>query len=84
MATPGGVATKLADLARDGVVWTRREFADDVNGIGAPILGPDGAAVGAINVYGPTYRFPGDRPEAEIGRLVSDACGRIAARLTDR
>jgi len=72
---------KLADLRRDGVTWTVREFADDVTGIGAPILGPDGEAVGAINVYGPTYRFPGQRSSDDIAAAVLDSCARIATRL---
>lgn len=71
---------KLADVRRHGVVWTLQEFADDVNGVGAPILGPDGEAVGAINVYGPTYRFPGD-DVAAIEAAVLDAAQRIATRL---
>ena len=83
VTTAKGIRRKLAELRSDGVVWTIGEFAEDVNGAGAPILNPDGDAVGAINVYGPTYRFPGARPLQEIADLVIDACERIQTRLTD-
>jgi IclR family acetate operon transcriptional repressor len=81
VTTAAGVGRKLEELSTAGVVWTRQEFADDVNGVGAPILGPTGEAVGAINIYGPTYRFPGDVSESTVAATVTDACDRIATRL---
>ncbi|MEM7140110.1 MAG: IclR family transcriptional regulator [Actinomycetota bacterium] len=80
VTTPSGVREKLAELDRDGVVWTIQEFSDDVNGVGVPILGPDGTAIGAINVYGPTYRFPTDDIDG-INAAMIDAAQRIATRL---
>lgn len=76
-----GLQRKLTQLGQDGVVWTIQEFSDDVAGIGAPIMGPEHEAVGAINVYGPTFRFPGERDPAEIAAIVKESCARIAARL---
>ena len=81
MTTAAGIGRKLEELSTAGVVWTRQEFADDVNGVGAPILGPTGEAVGAIDIYGPTYRFPGDVSESTVAATVTDACDRIATRL---
>ena len=81
VTTLGGLRHKLETLRRSGVVWTVQEFADDVTGIGAPIIGPDGEAVGAINVYGPAYRFPGEQASDEIAAAVIDACTRIATRF---
>ena len=81
VTTLAGLHRKLDGLRREGVVWTIREFADEVTGIGAPILGPDGKAVGAINVYGPAYRFPGEQVPTEIAAAVIDACARIATRF---
>ncbi len=62
-------------------VWTRLEFADDVNGAAAPVYGPDGSVIAAVNLYGPSYRFPGDRPEAAIGALLAEAGRRISDHL---
>lgn len=72
---------KLDGLASSGVVWTLQEFSDDVNGIGAVVRSADGAAVGAVNAYGPNYRFPGDRTRAEIATAVLATCERIGERL---
>ena len=76
-----GLRRKHDELATTGVVWTLQEFADDVNGAGAPILGPGDDAVGAINVYGPTFRLPGRRTSNEISEPLIEACERIGARL---
>ena len=81
VTTAAGVGRKLEELSTAGVVWTRQEFADDVNGVGAPILGPTGEAVGAINISGPVYRFPGSRPESEIVDELVSACRQIGNRL---
>ena len=81
--TADAIASRMAELAATGVVWTLQDFAEDVNGIGTAITGPNGDLVGAINVYGPTYRFPGDRRRDDITAAVRDACDRIAARLAD-
>lgn len=62
-------------------VWTHLEFADDVNGAAAPIYGADGSIVAAVNLYGPTYRFPGDRSEQAIGELLAAAGRKISAHL---
>lgn len=77
--TSDGARRKLAQLRADGVTWTLQEFADDVNGVAAPIYTPDGAVVGAINVYGPSYRFPGAR--VDVAATMIDTAERIGGRL---
>ncbi len=62
-------------------VWTRLEFADDVNGAAAPVYGPDGTIVAAVNLYGPSYRFPGDRSEVVVGNRLAEAGRRISDHL---
>lgn len=81
VATLPDLRRRMIHIRDNGVVWTLREFSDDVNGVGAPIIGPDGEAIGAINVYGPDYRFPGPRPLDEITDPLIEACARISARL---
>ena len=73
--------TRMQQVRADGFAWTRAEYADEVDGVAAPIHGPGEGAVGALTVYGPTYRFPGaDRP-GSVGRIVVDAADRVAAHL---
>ncbi len=73
---------RMGDVHDHGVVWTLQEFSDDVNGVGAPIIGPGGDAIGAINLYGPDYRFPGTRSLDEITAPLIDACARIGDQLS--
>ena len=78
---PIELKARMAEVRRDGFAWTRAEFAEEVNGIAAPILDGGGEAVGAINISGPTYRFPGDRAEGEIVDELLSACQQISNRL---
>lgn len=66
----------------DDYAWTRGEFVDDLNGVAAPIRGPSGGIVAAVNLYGPAYRFPGDRGEAETGELLAAVGRQISTQLT--
>ena len=73
--------SRMELVRRDGYAWTRAEFSEEVNGVAAPIHDRDGLAVGAINISGPIYRFPGDRPESEIVDDLVSACRQIGNRL---
>ncbi len=79
--TGDGIRARTAQIRADGFVWTPQEFADDVNGVAAAIIGPNGRAVGAITVYGPVFRFPGDRSPESIEEPLGKACVRISTRL---
>lgn len=77
---PKSVQHRLANWS--GYVWTLKEFASDVHGVAAPVRGPDGAIVAAVNLYGPSYRFPGDRSPDEIGELLVTAGESISRHLS--
>ncbi len=77
----GDLCERAARTRAERVVWTPQEFSEDVNGVGAAIIGPDGRAIGAINVYGPVFRFPADRSRESIEAILIDACARIGSRL---
>ncbi len=79
--TRDGLDTKFRNMSKHGIVWTRQEFSDDVTGVAAVIRTSANDVVGALNAYGPDYRFPGDRPEAEIAAVLIDACEKIGDRL---
>ncbi|MGI9602045.1 MAG: IclR family transcriptional regulator [Acidimicrobiales bacterium] len=79
---PALLEQRLEEARLDGVAWTIDEFADDISAVAAPVLGPTGAAVAAIPVHGPSYRFPGDRPADEVAGLVRAAADRVGALLT--
>lgn len=72
---------RITEVRRTGYAWTLGEFSAEINGVGAPILAPDGRAYGAVNVYGPAYRFPGERDPAQLGTAVIEVASQISARL---
>lgn len=72
---------RVRDVRRDGVAWTLGEFDAEINGVAAPIRDAAGSVVGAVNVSGPVFRFPGDRrPGDVVGPLVA-TCAQISERL---
>ncbi len=76
---PDVIRRRVADWG--GYVWTRLEFAADVNGVAAPVVDPAGSIAAAVNLYGPSYRFPGDRSEDDIGARLAEAGRRISRHL---
>lgn len=79
--TRDGLDTKFRNMSKHGIVWTRQEFSDDVTGAATVIRSSANTVVGALNAYGPDYRFPGDRPESEIEAVLKNACEKIGDRL---
>ncbi|HEY0444169.1 MAG TPA: IclR family transcriptional regulator [Candidatus Limnocylindrales bacterium] len=79
-----GVALRerLAKVRSDGFAWVREEFAEGLSSVAAPIVGNAGtAAAAAVHVHGPSYRFPGNGRESEVGARVVEAAATISARL---
>lgn len=79
---PRDLRQRVARIRADGYAMTVGEFAADINGFGAAITANDGTAFGAINVYGPAFRFPGGRDPDQIGHRLVDAARTIASRLS--
>jgi|DEB0MinimDraft_10_1074344.scaffolds.fasta_scaffold04170_2 DNA-binding IclR family transcriptional regulator len=81
VTTLTGLRAKIDEVNRTQVVWTHQEFSDDVNGVGTPITDAAGTVRGALNAYGPSYRFPGSRAPEEIARKLIAAGQAIGTRL---
>lgn len=72
---------RLRDVRRDGVAWTLGEFDAEINGVAAPIRHHDGSVVGAVNVSGPVFRFPGERSLGDVVDPLVATCAQISERL---
>ena len=72
---------RVAKVRRAGVAWTIEEFDEDVNGVAVPVIDSSGVAIAAINISGPSYRFPGDAEPEALEALLTSACRQISARL---
>jgi DNA-binding IclR family transcriptional regulator len=68
---------RLTTVAEQGYAVAIEEFADGMNSVAAPVRSSDGRVIGAVHVYGPATRFPGDRDTHELGRMVKEAADKI-------
>jgi DNA-binding IclR family transcriptional regulator len=67
------VRRRIQRAAVDGWCWSHGDYQDGLSSIAAPVCSPDDRVVAAIYLYGPTYRFPGDRDAvSRFERVVSD------------
>lgn len=76
---PDELSERVHAARKVGYAWTFEEWAEGINGVAAPIHDPNDALVGAINLYGPAYRFPGEVDAAGLGRELTRTA-RLAAR----
>jgi DNA-binding IclR family transcriptional regulator len=74
---PQALRARLDEARRAGYAWAVDEFSNGLSSVAAAIRDGAGRAIASVHVYGPTYRFPGDRNTDEIGRLVVDTASRI-------
>lgn len=80
---PADLRRRLDEVRRAGVAWTIDELEPGISSVAAPVFGPDGSAVAALHVHGPSYRFPGPGSGASAAEAaVADAAHRLSARLT--
>jgi len=71
---------QLEEARRSGVAHTHEELEVGVDAIAAPVHGPDGDVVAAVDVSGPSHRLQADvRPELE--RLTREAAADLSRRL---
>jgi IclR family acetate operon transcriptional repressor len=82
LTDPAALRDRLAQVRADGFAWVREEFDVGINSVAAVVLAEDGAAVAAVHVHGPSYRFPSPEGESGISDLVVAAAGHVAVRLS--
>jgi DNA-binding IclR family transcriptional regulator len=78
---PARIRRRLANIRRQGYVWTIGEFDEGITSVAAPVVDARGATIAAIHCHGPGYRFPGDVDTDTITALVVDAARKLGATL---
>lgn len=68
---------RLREVRTTGYAIAVDEYADGLSSIAAPIRDAAGRVLGALHVYGPTYRFHAERDPKALGALVVDAAARV-------
>jgi len=73
--------SRLDGVRHDGYAWGREEFLDGITSLAAPVIDRAGEVVAALDVFGPSYRFPGDTDEAWLAARVKAAAVRVSRSL---
>jgi DNA-binding IclR family transcriptional regulator len=69
---------QLAEVRQTGLAHTHEELELGLDAMAAPVYGPEGDVVAAVDVSGPSQRLAG-RPE--LDRLTREAAGDLSRRL---
>jgi DNA-binding IclR family transcriptional regulator len=77
---PVVLRSQLSNVRKRGYAWAREEY-DEIAGVSAPIHDGAGAVVAAVNLYGPTFRFPPEGQADEMARLVVRTGSEISERV---
>ena len=83
MTDPDQLRARLQRILLDGFAWTNGEYTEDISSVAAAIADARGEVIAAIHVHGPSYRFPVDGREAELGVELATAATRIRSSLRD-
>ncbi len=81
LTEPAALRERVRQVRADGYAWVRDEFAEGISSVAAPVVETSGELVAAIHVHGPSYRFPADGREEEIGRRVVAAAAAVSRGL---
>jgi IclR family acetate operon transcriptional repressor len=78
---PSALRRRLDRVRIERTAWVRDEFAEGLTSVAAGIVDPNGRAIAAIHVHGPSYRFPPPGAERAVAGQVLAAADRIAGGL---
>jgi DNA-binding IclR family transcriptional regulator len=73
-------AREPSEITRRGYATAIDELERGLSALAAPIFGPDGAAVAALSISGPTIRLTRERI-AELAPALLEQAGLVSARL---
>jgi len=78
---PPRIRERVAQVRAAQAIWSEGEYVEDVSSTAAAIRNAAGVAVGAIHVYGPSYRFPVAGSARRLSAEVIDRADQISALL---
>ena len=73
---------RLGRVADRGVSWSHGDYREGLSSVAAPVVDHRDRAVGALYVYGPSYRFPGTDDDADrLERLLIEHARSLSATI---
>ena len=78
---PEAIRARLAIIRKRGFIWAVDEWIEGITAVAAPVLNRESELVAIVNVFGPSFRFPGERDPEAIGLDVFETASRIARHI---
>ena len=69
---------ELAQVRAQGYAWVVEEFEEGLTALAVPVRNRNGQVVAAINIFGPSFRFPATGRQAEVVCLALAAAQQLA------
>lgn len=76
---PVQLRRELTQIREQGFAWVFEELEEGLTAMAAPIHDAEGRVIAAVNVFGPSFRFPASGQQAAITRLAQGTAKQIAA-----
>ena len=81
LCDPAALRQVLNQVRAQGYAWVFEEFEEGLTALAVPVRDATGQVVAAVNVFGPSFRFPAKDQQATITRQTVITAQQIAARL---
>lgn len=84
VTAPAQLRLVLAQVRAQGYAWVFEEFEEGLTALAVPVHDAEGRVVAAVNVFGPSFRFPAAGQQATVTALALQSAQQITARWQER
>ncbi|MDH4119971.1 MAG: IclR family transcriptional regulator [Acidimicrobiia bacterium] len=78
---PARIRELCSTIKTAGYGWAFDGWVEGVSAVAAPVFDSDHELAALLSVFGPSYRFPGERDTAEVGEMVARAAQMMSRHL---
>jgi DNA-binding IclR family transcriptional regulator len=78
MTDPDAIWRRLEGVRRRGFLWEVDEWVEGISAVAAAIADRYDQLIAVLSVFGPSYRFPGERDPDVIGHDLKETADRLA------
>lgn len=83
LTDPVAIHAALDAIRAQGCDWSSGEFADGLNATAAPIFDKENKVIAALNIYGPSFRFPVEGQQTAVMELLLQTSQRLTKKVQD-
>ena len=81
LSNPEAIRAALAEIRARGCDWSFGEFAEGLNATAAPVFDKEDNVIAALNIYGPSFRFPPEGQQEAITELILQISTRLSQKM---